>query len=146
MLLFYSIGYFYFGYSLHQDIDLFQHSMLSLLFGLGLFSIFKVLQYALMHGSTTGKVVSQGFSSVNTGKVQDVGSYSRGYRYDFLIDNINFSMPKYFHFGSKYNLGDKVWLVILSYDKKKALPVKALFNIFIIGIVAIYISIYLMKN
>ena len=145
ILLLASAGYFYSGYSSIQDADFFQHFMLSALFGLGFFSVLKVIQYSFLHGSTNGKVVKQNSSSVNTGKTQDVGSYSRGYRYDFLVEGENFSMPKYFHFGSKYSLGDKVWLVILSYDEKTALPVRALFNVFIIGVVAMYVSVALIK-
>lgn len=136
----FALQFFIYQNSQIQSPDLSMLTMMSLVYGLGILSILKSIEFFILKKKKTGEVVSINPSDVNTGKVQDVGSYSRGYSYGFLIEGEEYFMPKYFHFGSKYNIGDKIKVSILNSNKKTALPVKAIFNIFLIGLVALYIS------
>ena len=115
--------------------------MISLLLGLGILSLFKSLQYLLFFDKKSAKIIQSSVSSVNSGKIQDIGSYSKGYRYRFLIDGEEYEMPQYFHFGSKYEIGDTIKVSIISYEKKIVMPIRAVINIIFIGLVTIFISV-----
>jgi len=136
-----ALGYGFYNYSKSNIVDVGTLGMMSLLFGLGVFCLVKSFQYLLLYKKTMAKILSRNNSDVNTGKIQDIGSYSRGYRYAFLIDGEKYLMQKYFEFGSKYEVGDIVKVSIVSREKKIAMPIRAVYNIIIIGVVAIYISV-----
>ncbi len=136
-----AVGYGFYHYSISNIVDVGTLGMMSLLFSLGVFCLVKSFQYLIISEKKMGKIIIQDSSDVNTGKSQDVGSYSRGYRYSYLIDGEQYRMPKYFHFGSKYEVGDIVKVSIISHEKKIAMPIRAVYNIIFIGVITIYISV-----
>lgn len=133
-----ALGYGFYNYSRSNIIDAGTLGMMSLLFALGVFCLVKSFQYLIISEKTMAKIIS---SSVDAGNFQDMGSYSRGYRYSFLIDGKEYTMPKYFYFGSRYEVGDTVKVSIVSREKKIAMPIRAVYNIIIIGVVSIYGSV-----
>jgi len=142
IILFSSIlGYkIFLNYSKSNIIDTETLWLTSLLFGSGLFCLIKSFQYLLLSKKTTAKILSRNCSDVNTGKIQDIGSYSRGYSYSFLINDDKYTMQKYFEFGSKYEVGDTVKVSIVNREKKIAIPIRAVYNIIFIGVILIYSS------
>jgi len=139
ILFLFSMGYGFYNYSNKNFVDIGKLTTMSLLFGLGVFCIIKSFQYLINSEKTIAKIIKRNSRPSVTTR-HSMGSYSRGYRYDFLIDNKEYTMHKYFHFGSKYEVGDNVKVSIVSREKKIVIPIRAVYNIIIIGVVAIYIS------
>ena len=136
-----SLGYGIVSFSHGSFDDVVILGMIALLLGLGIFSLFKSLQYLLFFDKKSAKIIQSDVSSVNSGKIQDIGSYSKGYRYRFLIDDEEYEMPQYFHFGSNYEIGDTIKVSIISYEKRIVMPIRAVINIIFIGLIAIFVSI-----
>ena len=83
--------------------------VMSLLFGLGIFSFILFFQNIFLSKKIMAKIINY---SVGRGNYQDIGSFSRGYRYSFLIDDEIYNMPKYFYYGFKLPLSTSIkdWL------------------------------------
>lgn len=137
-----ALGYGFYNYN--NISDTWTLWMMSFFFALGVFSLLKSFQYLFFSEKTMAKIVTRDSSDVNTGKVQDIGSYSRGYRYSFLIDGEKYTMPSNSYFGSKYKIGDTVKVSIINQKKRTATPMRAIYNIVFIGVVALYMSIKMM--
>jgi len=136
----FSLGYGFYNYYKNNFVDIWNLLMMSLIFGLGVLCLIKSFQYLFLLKKTNAKILNRKNSAVNTGKIQDIGSYSKGYKYNFLINGEKYTMPKYFEFGSKYEIGDIIKVSIIDNEKKIAIPIRAVYNIIIIGFVSIYIS------
>jgi hypothetical protein len=133
--------YFTLGSLYQSNEDVVILFMMSLLFSGGLFGLLSSIDYLFFKNKVNATVSNRKMNAGATLGDNGSGSFSRGYRYSFLIDSQKYQMPPRIGFGSKYEESETVKVIITNEEEHYVLPVRLVYNILFVSIISIISSI-----